>query len=162
MARIMLCALLAAFGLAACGGGGPSNTPAGVAGDWFGSWQSGGSSGTATLGLTQQGTIVTGELALFSLPCGSSLSAGVGGIIDHDDLPLSYGDQGFSGEVMLRFSAHGDNPDSLDGTFTILTGLCAGTTGTLSVVKQQPATAPDPFPVIISVAGGPLPAVSPR
>jgi hypothetical protein len=161
MPRITLCAFLAACGLAACGGGGPSNTPVGVAGDWFGTWQSGGSSGTATLGLTQQGTIVTGELALFSLPCGS-LSAGVGGILSHEDLPLSYGDQGFSGEVTLTFSAHGDDPDSLDGTFTILTGICAGATGTLSVVREQPVTAPDPFPVIISVAGGPLPLVSPR
>ena len=75
-------------------------------------------------------------------------------MLSHEDLPMTFGDQSFSGEVMLNFDAHGEDPDELSGTFTIVSGLCAGTSGTISVFRQQPATAPDPFPVIMSVGGG--------
>lgn len=118
----------------ACGGGGSSGgdiTPVDINGSWKGTWSSNitDNSGTVSVVLLLNGTVISGSMDLSGSPC---ISTGViNGTVSGNSVSFGV----ISGDDEIQFSAtYSDG--IISGTYSVTTGLCSGDEGTFILNKD--------------------------
>jgi hypothetical protein len=135
--------------LASCGGGGGGGgggaATIDATGTWTGSWQSsnGINSGQLDVTITQTGNTITGSISFTGSPCfaGGPLT----GFVNGANITGMLSAGGI--QVNIAGAVSGVTQDDLNGTYNVVSaGACTGDTGTATLVRTAPATAPDTRP----------------
>lgn len=121
--------------LTACSGGGGSSggdiTPVDINGSWKGTWSSSvtDESGTVSVVLLVNGTVISGSMDLSGSPCISTGS--IDGTVSGNSVSFGV----ILGDDEIQFSStYSDG--TISGTYSVTSGLCSGDTGTFILNKD--------------------------
>ena len=114
-----------------CGGGGSggdSSSSINLTGNWSGTWE-GTDSGNVSANLTHSGTSITGTASISNSPCISS--GDVSGSVSENNITFGL----VSGTDEIAYTGEFTST-TISGSYQVLSGACAGDTGTFELTKQ--------------------------